>query len=120
MHPHASTQEVLTETKGNLTDTQRIDELISLAKRTLQIKPACDVCGHPFLHGSEETCTTCLRRCHDPEKRHRRNRLRCDCGETAVAVVYAEIKIGGVFSQEPLPVCEKCLRIEIDTVANYL
>lgn len=97
-----------------------MDDLLSLAEQILNLKPPCDRCGHPFLHGSENQCITCLRRSHDPDKVYRRSRLKCDCGKNAVAVVYVGIKVGNVISQEPLPMCEDCLRIEIDTAANYL
>lgn len=108
------------ETDGIMPETEGLADLLCLAKRTLKIKPACDRCGYPFLHGSERTCSTCLRHSHTPQKPRRRSRLKCDCGELAVAVVFVGIKAGDIITQEPLPMCEDCLRIEIDTVMNYL
>lgn len=97
-----------------------MDDLFSLAEQILNLKPPCEHCGLLYLVGSETACATCLRRSHDPDKKHRRNRLKCDCSRIAVAVVYVKIKFGGIINQEPMPLCEDCLRIEIDTAANYL
>lgn len=97
-----------------------MDDLLALAGQTLNLKPPCERCGRLYLIGSATACATCLRQEHGSVKTYRRNRLKCDCGGIAVAVVYVKIKFGGVINQEPLPLCESCLRIEIDTVMNYL
>lgn len=100
------------------------------------VKPACECCGQPYLKGSETTCSQCLRRASDPcgrrptlirsglacKDRNRRSqeRLRCDCGELAAAVILVKITIGGATSLEPLVVCEECLKIEMEMVRGNL
>jgi hypothetical protein len=84
------------------------------------IKPPCDRCGQPYLHGSETTCRGCLRRAKDPNGRHHRLRLRCDCGKVAVVVILVKIRVGGLASLEPLAVCKNCLKIEMEMMREYL
>lgn len=83
------------------------------------IKPACDQCGQPYLNGSSSTCQNCLQQSR-VRVRRRKQLLRCDCGETAAAVIYVKIRIGEAISLEPLVVCERCLQIEMETERGYL
>jgi hypothetical protein len=86
----------------------------------LIFKPPCDRCGQPYLSGSPSTCINCLRRSQDPDGRRRQERLKCNCGQVAAAVILVRISIGEVISLEPLAVCEDCLAIEAETERDYL
>ncbi|MGW8251277.1 MAG: hypothetical protein ACWGO1_11595 [Anaerolineales bacterium] len=80
----------------------------------------CEKCGSPYLEGSSTTCTRCLRSKSGPKRRYRTTqRLRCDCGKTAVAVILIRVGVREEeLSELRLPVCRDCLEIEKETQAQ--
>jgi hypothetical protein len=79
----------------------------------------CDQCGSLYLEGTNTTCLRCCRFKSKPTRRWRtKQRLRCDCGKTAVSVIL--VRVGYYednLSEERLPVCGDCLEIEKETQA---
>ena len=71
-----------------------------------QIKPPCKRCHLPYLQGKKGICLACLRGSNPLG-------LRCDCGNTAVAVLQTVVGINGVYSIE-IPLCQDCLNLELE------
>jgi len=81
--------------------------------------PACMLCGSMYLNGSSTICSRCL---HENggshNRRTRRPRFRCDCGAWAVAVILVQVGCPeDSLSEQRLPLCERCLEIEMHTQA---
>jgi hypothetical protein len=79
----------------------------------MQVKAVCRSCRRPYLAGRGGLCEACRTSQPRPE------RLRCQCGKLAVAVIFAVVLTPeGEPRRIQLAVCRRCFRLEEEMEAE--